>query len=217
MKAKHALVLFSVVLAIASAAAIGSFMPENYWMTAYQTEEPGIAPGEGTIPVANGDLEGTPMAKVPLAQWPGHPGGIYTEVLISLYGSIKLNDSNVEPFDVQNAMGVVAKGHIAPDQMSGQISFATPTRDKVWVRMTIDDNRDDINTIYATVTTQPGVEVNIDSQDSNTGVFHVSPGVWLIKSYDYYTDQKQAKINVYIYGQPISSGDRSVLVTLTAE
>jgi hypothetical protein len=105
VKAKHALVLFSVVLAIASAAAIGSFMPENYWMTAYQTEEPGIAPGEGTIPVANADLEGTPMAKVPLAQWPGHPGGIYTEVLVSLYGSIKLNDTKVSNKLMFNASG----------------------------------------------------------------------------------------------------------------
>ncbi|HID69555.1 MAG TPA: hypothetical protein EYP35_03635, partial [Desulfobacterales bacterium] len=52
MQTKHALILFSVMLALASAAAIGVILPENY-----PTPEP-IAPQQ-TVPVA-------PQAPVPV-------------------------------------------------------------------------------------------------------------------------------------------------------
>ena len=217
MKAKHALILFSVVLAVASAAAIGSFMPEGYWMTAYQTEEPGIAPGEGTIPVANQDLEGTPMAKVPLAQWPGHPGGIYTEVMATAYGSI-----NITAVTVGGSSTIGATSHIAPDKLSAETSFTADTRDYVWVNFTLYDNRDDIHTIYITVISQPGVEVGATiNGTATTGgkIFHLTPGVWIGESTAATANAKPGvfKPAFYIYGQPIASGDRYVTITFTAE
>ena len=82
----------------------------------------------------------------------------------------------------------------------------------------ITDLRDFLNTIYATVTTQPGVvEVNISKQENtNTTVYHVSPSVWLIKS-GRDNGIKHAKIIATIYGRPIPGDTRYINITLTAQ
>ncbi len=194
MKVKHAVILFAVMLALASAAAIGVVLPSTY------PTPPAVTPQQ-TVPAA-------PNAPIPVAPSPGHPGGIYTQVAATCYGPI-----TITKVQVSNA-AINADTHISLDHLSAYTSFAAPVRQTVKVTFTIQDKRlqhdGDVNMVYVTVSTQPGVEVDISSANS----FHVSPGVWVIGTNG---PGNTTTVTLSIYGQPISSGDRTVTVTFTAE
>ena len=196
MQAKKVLLLFSVMLALASAAAIGVMLPEGY------PTPPATAP-EQSVPAA-------PQAPVPLAPAPGHPGGIYTQVVMTVYGPLKITNVSVDGSKVFSA-----NRHVAPDNLSAMTSFVADTRDEVYVTFNITDRRDDINTAYVTLTAPAGVEaalIKVNGDPNNK--FHVSPGVWLVKLNG---KNNENTLTFKIYGHPISSGDRSISITVTAQ
>ena len=228
---KKVLILLSVVFSVATMAIIGSILPSDY-------PTPEAVSPQQTVPAA-------PQAPIPIAPQPGHPGGIYTQVVATCYGSIEFTD---EP-TVDDA-SIAASGHKSPDGLSAFISFVADTRDEVTVSFNLTEKRDDVNTVYITVNAPEGVEVNVSSgsvyfyetnNESNSttltlaDVFHVSPGVWLAKFYKdkYYSPDmdnwnktngtspghcyQYNRILLTIYGQPIASGDRYITITFTAE
>jgi hypothetical protein len=197
MKAKNALILFAVMLALASAAAIGIIIPENYPMP------------EAVQPQASNVAPVAPQAPVPVAPQPGHPGGIYTQFLVTCYGPIRLAD---EPNAIKPNGDVLGHGHISKDNLTGSVDFACDTRETAHVLVNVTSNSEDVKTLYITVSTQPGVEVNVAPYNkTTTEVKHVTPGVWVANI----KNNSTANLEFYIYGQPISSGYRYVTVTIT--
>ena len=191
VKAKKALSLFAVMLALASAAAIGVLLPDNY-----PTPE-AVSPQQTVL--------AAPQAPIPIASQPGHPGGNYTQVVATCYGLIKINSVNVGSSSVFSA-----STHVSPDNLLAFTSFVADTRDYVWVNFSLNDNRDDVKMIYITIQAPAGVDSNLSTSND---VFHVSPGVWVAKSDNLASNQIKFKI----YGQPISSGDRYTTITFTAQ
>ena len=201
MEAKKALLLFSVMLALATAAAIGVILPDNY-----PTPEP-IAPQQ-TVPAA-------PQAPVPAAPQPGHPGGIYTQITATLYGPIEVNSSGFS--DVSSGDIIGFYNHTAPDNLSAYCSFTADTRDTVEVNISIDDDRDTNGLIYITVAAPAGVEVGLTKRDTNDTLHHVSPGVYVGKVNSSVGGDDDLDLNITVYGQPIASGDRIISMTFTAQ
>jgi len=195
VQAKKVLLLFAVMLALASAAAIGTIMPTDY------PTPPAIAP-EQSVPTAA-------QAPVPLTAAPGHPGAMYTQIVMTAYGSIHLANPTCTDGD---AIGVYT--HVAPDSLSAIIQYTADTRDDIKSSIDIYDDRDSNGLIYITVNTQPGVEVGLSVSDNNDDIHHVSPGVYLAKAD---SGDDKVDLDITIYGNPITSGDRSVSLTFTAQ
>jgi len=131
---------------------------------------------------------------------PGHPGGSYVDVLFTVYGSVKIEDWD----NSGSAVEGVSAYHVSPDKMSAQAQVFIPTRKFTEVSFDVVDYRDDIDTAYVTVQSQPGVEVSIDSEN----VFHISPGTYLVKlkkTYRANTTENNTKPN----GIPNSTKQRS--------
>ena len=82
------------------------------------------------------------------------------------------------------------------------------------VTISITDDRDSDGLIYITVATQPGVEVGLAANTSCTDkVHHVSPGVYVGQA----IDNDDLDLDITVYGNPITSGDRSIALTFTAQ
>ena len=194
MKVKHLLILLGVALALVSAAAIGVILPENYPMP-----EPVQPQDQPTVPVASD-------APVPVAPEPGHPGGMYTQLTATCYGPIKIYNITVTSADVNGT------GHVGKDGLSAWIDFACDTRQTATVNISVKQNDGrDVNTIYITAATEPGVEISL-SPISGT-LKHILPGTWVGA-----TDSNGwLNISIDIYGQPIDSGVRYITVKFTAE
>jgi len=200
MKAKNALVLFAVMLALASAAAIGIIIPENYPMP------------EAVQPQASNVAPVAPQAPVPVAPQPGHPGGIYTQFLVTCYGPFKLSSAPKAISVVNGKIEVLGHGHISKDKLSGSVDFACDTRETANVLVNVTTQSEDVKTFYITVSTQPGVEVGV-AADGGDQIKHVTPGVWVATTSS--DSDNTLNLNFTIYGQPISSGYRYVTVTIT--
>ena len=192
MKAKSAVVLFAVMLALASAAAIGVILPENY-----PTPEPVQPQSQQTVPVSA-------QAPIPVAPQPGHPGGIYTQVVVTCYGPIQIaqNGLKILSADVQG------NAHVSSDRLTGYVDFASDTRETVQIALNIKTNND-VKTVYITANAPSGVEVNFDS--TTDSIKHVSPGVWVANA----GSDDLINTTMYVYGQPISSGYRYITVTIS--
>jgi hypothetical protein len=162
---------------------------------------------EAVQPQASNVAPVAPQAPVPVAPQPGHPGGIYTQFLVTCYGPIYLKDVPV----VKNGVDVIGKGHRSKDNLTGSVDFACDTRETAHVLVNVTSNSEDVQTFYITVSTQPGVEVNVGVDGDNDSIKHVTPGVWVA----YTGGDSVLNLNFSIYGQPISSGYRYVTVTIT--
>jgi hypothetical protein len=194
MKMKYALVLFAAVVGTMFVATVGSVLPEDYWTTAYQTKDPGISPGQETVPVANGDLDGTPLSKIPISAWPGHPGGFYLEVVSTGYGVL-----------YEDISGENCNAHISPDKTSAQVSTWGGTRDFYKINFTLDRLGDENVPIMINTIADRGVEVSFDVVGNVTKTYWVA--MIVLENWTQ-SNQTTAPISVYthIFGNTTWNG-----------